>query len=155
METTADSGLVLVISEIGVAIAFNLSLIHTSKPATVNEARILADVATGNNWWWTAAQRLKHFSSLKPKNDRTSPIWAWLVSRFDGMMGIVSEPIVVDASFISAAALQVYAVELLSENSLEVHRKSASISIERLISLSLPRLLYISIYLPSSLRLSL
>ncbi len=115
MDTRRILGLVLVISAIGVAIAFqSLADNTTSKPGDVNEARILADVATGNNWLVNGRTNdSKHFSPLKQINDQNVANLglAWYLD-YDGMMGIVSEPIVVDGViYISAPLSKVYAVE--------------------------------------------
>ena len=115
MDTRRILGLVLVISAIGVAIAFqSLADNTTSKSGDVNEARILADVATGNNWLVNGRTNdSKHFSPLKQINDQNVANLglAWYLD-YDGMMGIVSEPIVVDGViYISAPLSKVYAVE--------------------------------------------
>jgi quinohemoprotein ethanol dehydrogenase len=115
MDTRRILGLVLVISAIGVAIAFQSFADNpTPKPGDVNEARILADAATGNNWLVNGRTNdSKHFSPLKQINDQNVANLglAWYLD-YDGMMGIVSEPIVVDGViYISAPLSKVYAVE--------------------------------------------
>ena len=115
MDTRRILGLALVIIAIGVAIAFqSLADNTTAKRGDVNEARILADVATGNNWLVNGRTNdSKHFSPLKQINDQnvSNLGLAWYLD-YDGMMGVVSEPIVVDGViYISAPLSKVYAVE--------------------------------------------
>jgi quinohemoprotein ethanol dehydrogenase len=107
--------LALVIIAIGVAIAFqSLADNPMPKPGDVNEARIMVDAGTGNNWLVNGRTHdSKHFSPLKQISDQNvgNLGLAWYLD-YDGMMGIVSEPIVVDGViYISAPLSKVYAVE--------------------------------------------
>jgi quinohemoprotein ethanol dehydrogenase len=118
MDTRRILGLALVIIAIGVAIAFQSQADNTTpKPGDVNEARIMADAATGNNWLVNGRTNdSKHFSPLKQINDQNVANLglAWYLD-YDGMMGIVSEPIVVDGViYVSAPLSKVYAVEAFS-----------------------------------------
>src|SRR5258707_1269224 len=114
MNTRRILGLTLVIVAIGVAIVLRSSADSTAKPGDVNEARILSDAATGNNWMVNGRTNdSKHFSPLKQINDQNvgNLGLAWYLD-YDGAMGIVSEPIVVDGViYVSAPLSKVYAVE--------------------------------------------
>src|SRR5713101_8368684 len=107
-------GLAVVIVAIGVAIALHSSADGTVKPGDVTDSRIEADAATGANWLVNGRTNdSKHFSPLKQINDQNvgSLGLAWYLD-YDGKMGIVSEPIVVDGViYISAPLSKVYAVE--------------------------------------------
>src|ERR1700704_1874010 len=107
-------GLTLVIVAIGIAIALRSSADSTAKPGNVNEARVMSDAATGNNWMVNGRTNdSKHFSPLKQINDQNvgNLGLAWYLD-YDGAMGIVSEPIVVDGViYVSAPLSKVYAVE--------------------------------------------
>src|SRR6195256_1203233 len=107
-------GLTLVIVAIGIAIALRSSADSTAKPGNVNEARVMSDAATGNNWMVNGRTNdSKHFSPLKQINDQNAVNLglAWYLD-YDGAMGIVSEPIVVDGViYVSAPLSKVYAVE--------------------------------------------
>ena len=107
-------GVALVIIAIGVAIVFRSAADNSTKPGDVNETRILADAATGNNWLVNGRTNdSKHFSPLKQINDQNVANLglAWYLD-YDGMMGVVSEPIVVDGViYVSAPLSKVYAVE--------------------------------------------
>src|SRR6266576_899063 len=50
MNTRRILGLALVVVAIGVAIVLHSSVGSAAKPGDVNEARVLSDAATGNNW---------------------------------------------------------------------------------------------------------
>jgi quinohemoprotein ethanol dehydrogenase len=80
----------------------------------VNEARVMSDAATGANWMVNGRTNdSKHFSPLKQINDQNAGSLglAWYFD-YDGAMGIVSEPIVVDGViYVSAPLSKVYAVE--------------------------------------------
>ena len=114
MNTRRILGLALVLVAIGVAVVFRSAADSTAKPGDVNEARIMADAATGNNWLVNGRTNdSKHFSPLKQINDQNvgNLGLAWYLD-YDGMMGVVSEPIVVDGViYISAPLSKVYAVE--------------------------------------------
>jgi quinohemoprotein ethanol dehydrogenase len=92
---------------------------HTSadsppKPGNVNEARVTADAAEGNNCLLNGRTfDSGHFSPLKQINDQNANglALAWYMD-IDSGMGIVSEPIVVDGiAYISAPQSRVYAIE--------------------------------------------
>jgi len=114
MKTRRILGLTLVIAAAGVAIALRSSADSTAKPGDVNEARVMSDAATGNNWLVNGRTNdSKHFSPLKQINDQNTGNLglAWYLD-YDGAMGIVSEPIVVDGViYVSAPLSKVYAVE--------------------------------------------
>src|SRR5256884_3314831 len=114
MKTRRILGLTVVIVAIGVAIALHSSADSTAKPGDVNEARIMSDAATGNNWLVNGRTNdSKHFSPLKQINDQNAGNLglAWYLD-YDGAMGIVSEPIVVDGViYVSAPLSKIYAVE--------------------------------------------
>jgi quinohemoprotein ethanol dehydrogenase len=114
MDTRRILGVILVIVAVGVAIALRSSADNTVKPGDVNEARILSDAATGNNWLVNGRTNdSRHFSPLKQINDQnvSNLGLAWHLD-YDGAMGIVSEPIVVDGViYVSAPLSKVYAVE--------------------------------------------
>jgi quinohemoprotein ethanol dehydrogenase len=110
-------GLALVIAAIGIAAVLHSSADSTTKPGNVNEARIEADAATGINWLVNGRTNdSKHFSPLTQISDQnvSNLGLAWYLD-YDGKMGIVSEPIVVDGIiYISAPLSKVYAVEATS-----------------------------------------
>jgi len=114
MNTRRMLGLVLVLVAMGVAITLRSSADRTVTPGDVNEARILSDAATGANWLVNGRTNdSKHFSPLKQINDQNvgNLGLAWYLD-YDGAMGIVSEPIVVDGViYVSAPLSKVYAVE--------------------------------------------
>ena len=114
MNTRRILGLTLVVAAIGIAIALRSSADSTAKPGDVNEARVISDAATGNNWMVNGRTNdSKHFSPLKQINDQNAGNLglAWYLD-YDGAMGIVSEPIVVDGViYVSAPLSKVYAVE--------------------------------------------
>jgi quinohemoprotein ethanol dehydrogenase len=107
-------GLGLVIAAIGVALVRHSFADTPAKPGDVNDARIEADAALGTNWMVNGRTNdSKHFSPLKQINDQNVANLglAWYLD-YDGKMGIVSEPIVVDGIiYISAPLSKVYAVE--------------------------------------------
>jgi quinohemoprotein ethanol dehydrogenase len=96
------------------AIAMHSSAVIPPRPGDVNEARVVADAATGTNWMVNGRTNdSKHFSPLKHINDQNAGNLglAWYLD-YDGAMGIVSEPIVVDGViYVSAPLSKVYAVE--------------------------------------------
>ena len=114
MNTRRILGLALVVVAIGVAVALRSSADSTAKPGDVNEARVLSDAASGINWLVNGRTNdSKHFSPLKQINDQNvgNLGLAWYLD-YDGAMGIVSEPIVVDGViYVSAPLSKVYAVE--------------------------------------------
>src|SRR5437879_4656856 len=114
MNTRRVLGLALVIIAIGIAIVLRSSADNTAKPGDVNEARIVADASTGNNWLVNGRTNdSKHFSPLKQINDQNvaSLGLAWYLD-YDGLMGVVSEPIVVDGViYVSAPLSKVYAIQ--------------------------------------------
>src|SRR6266853_3850293 len=104
----------LAIAAAGVAIALRSSADSPAKPGDVNEARVMSDAATGNNWLVNGRTNdSKHFSPLKQINDQNvaSLGLAWYLD-YDGLMGVVSEPIVVDGViYVSAPLSKIYAVQ--------------------------------------------
>ena len=120
MQTQRIFGLALVALAViaAVALYFSPTSAKTAvKPADVNAERIAADALTGTNWLVNGRTNdSKHFSPLKQINaSNVSNLGlAWYLE-YDGMMGIVSEPIVVDGIiYISAPLSKVYAVEAVS-----------------------------------------
>jgi quinohemoprotein ethanol dehydrogenase len=108
-------GLVLLAVAAAAALYFSPSSANTAvKPGNVNEERIAADAATGTNWLVNGRTNdSKHFSPLKQINDSnvSNLGLAWYLD-YDGLMGVVSEPIVVDGViYVSAPLSKVYAVE--------------------------------------------
>jgi len=104
----------LAIASAAVVIVVHSSTDTTAKPGDVNEARIVADASTGNNWLVNGRTNdSKHFSPLKQINDQNvaSLGLAWYLD-YDGLMGVVSEPIVVDGViYVSAPLSKIYAVQ--------------------------------------------
>src|SRR5256712_3192362 len=104
----------LAIASAAVVIVVRSSTDATVKPGDVNESRIMADAATGINWLVNGSTNdSKHFSPLKQINDQNVANLglAWYLD-YDGLMGVVSEPIVVDGViYVSAPLSKVYAVE--------------------------------------------
>src|SRR2546427_10211065 len=104
----------LAIASAAVVIVVRSSTDATVKPGDVNESRIMADAATGINWLVNGRTNdSKHFSPLKQINDQNVANLglAWYLD-YDGLMGVVSEPIVVDGViYVSAPLSKVYAVE--------------------------------------------
>ena len=104
----------LAIASAAVVIVVHSSTDTTARPGDVNEARIMADASTGNNWLVNGRTNdSKHFSPLKQINDQNvaSLGLAWYLD-YDGLMGVVSEPIVVDGViYISAPLSKIYAVQ--------------------------------------------
>src|SRR2546430_377837 len=118
MQARRILGLTLVLVAIGAALALHFSPSSAAppvpKPGDVNDERIAADAVTGANWLVNGRTNdSKHFSPLKQINDQNvaNLSLAWYLD-YDGLMGVVSEPIVVDGViFVSAPLSKVYAVE--------------------------------------------
>ena len=120
MQARRSLGLILVILAIGFAIALHFSPSSAKiavKPADVNAERIAADTLTGTNWLVNGRTNdSRHFSPLKQINDANvgNLGLAWYLD-YDGAMGVVSEPIVVDGViYVSAPLSKVYAVDAVS-----------------------------------------
>jgi PQQ-dependent dehydrogenase (methanol/ethanol family) len=83
-------------------------------PAAVDDARVSAEAASGNNWLVNGRLNdSKHFSPLTQINDQNVDKlgFSWLVD-IPGQMGVVSEPLVVDGViYVSAPQSRVYAIE--------------------------------------------
>src|SRR2546430_6371921 len=107
-------GVVLVVVAIGIAIVLRSSVDNAAKPGDVNEARVLSDAATGNNWLLNGRTfDAGHFSPLQQITDKNigGLGLAWFLD-IEGAMGVVSEPIVVDGViYLSAPLSKVYAVD--------------------------------------------
>src|SRR5438445_7464919 len=107
----------LAMSSTAVAIVVRASTDSTARPGDVNEARVMSDAATGNNWLVNGRTNdSKHFSPLKQINasNVANLGLAWYLD-YDGAMGVVSEPIVVDGViYVSAPLSKVYAVDAVS-----------------------------------------
>jgi len=118
MQARRILGLSLVLVAIGAALALRFSQTSAApaavKPGDVNEERIAADAVTGVNWLVNGRTNdSKHFSPLKQINSSnvSNLGLAWYLD-YDGLMGVVSEPIVVDGViYVSAPLSKVYAVE--------------------------------------------
>src|SRR5437764_10054271 len=118
MQARRILGLSLVLVAIGAALALRFSQTSAAtaavKPGDVNEERIAADAVTGVNCLMNGLPNdSKHFIPLKQINSSTvsSIGLAWYLD-YDGLMGVVSEPIVVDGViYVSAPLSKVYAVE--------------------------------------------
>src|SRR6201981_2021691 len=122
MQARRILGLTLVLVAIGVALALHFSFPAAAAPAAhgpggVNDERIAADATTGVNWLVNGRTNdSKHFSPLKQINSSNvaSLGLAWYLD-YDGLMGVVSEPIVVDGViYVSAPLSKVYAVDAVS-----------------------------------------
>ena len=115
MATRRTLALILVVLAVATTVAFQLLAENTTiKPGDVDEQRISADALTGANWLVNGRTNdSKHFSPLRQINDANVANLglAWSLD-YDGLMGIVSEPIVVDGViYISAPLSKIYAVE--------------------------------------------
>src|SRR5947209_2719553 len=118
MEARRILGLTVVLLAIGAALALRFSPSAAApaaiKPGDVNDERVAADATTGVNWLVNGRTNdSKHFSPLKQINDQNVANLglAWYLD-YDGLMGVVSEPIVVDGViYVSAPLSKVYAVE--------------------------------------------
>src|SRR5437667_6553930 len=121
MQARRILGLSLVLLAIGVALALHFSQSSAApapvKPGDVNDERLAADAVTGVNWLVNGRTNdSKHFSPLKQINSSNVANigLAWYLD-YDGAMGVVSEPIVVDGIiYISAPLSKVYAVDAVS-----------------------------------------
>jgi len=118
MQRIFGLGLVLLAVVVAVALYFSPTSAKTVvKPGDVNAERIATDALTGTNWLVNGrTSDSKHFSPLKQINESNVANLglAWYLE-YDGMMGIVSEPIVVDGViYVSAPLSKVYAVEAVS-----------------------------------------
>src|SRR5947207_10663735 len=94
-------GLTLIIVAILVAIALRSSADNKAKPGDVNEARVMSDAATGNNWLLNGRTfDAGHFSPLQQITDKNIAGLglAWSLA-IESAMGGVSEPIVVNVWF--------------------------------------------------------
>src|SRR2546429_9633285 len=107
-------GVVLVVVAIGIAIVLRSSVDSAAKPGDVNEARVLSDAATGNNWLLNGRTfDAGHFSPLQQITDKNIAGLglAWSLD-IESAMGIASEPIVGDgAIYFSAPLSKAYEVE--------------------------------------------
>src|SRR5205814_10575637 len=108
-------GVVLVVVAIGVAIVLRSSVDSAAKPGDVNEARVLSDAATGNNWVLNGRTfDAGHFSPLQQITDKNIAGLglAWSLD-IESAMGVVSVPMVVfGVMYISASLANVYVVEV-------------------------------------------
>jgi len=108
--------LFLALSLCGVALVTALHSIADSsaKAGDVTEARVTADGATGANWLLNGRTfDAKHFSPLSQINDKniSNLTLAWYLD-IDSVMGVVSEPIVVDGvAYVSAPQSKIYAID--------------------------------------------
>src|SRR5437588_3347668 len=118
MQARRILGLTLVLVAMGAALALHFSPSSAAptvpKPGDVNDERIAADAVTGANWLVNGrTNESKHFSPLKQINSSNVANLglAWYLD-YDGLMGVVSEPIVVDGvTYASAPLSKVYAVD--------------------------------------------
>ena len=117
MQTRSVLNLALVLVAIGMATGFPPGSDTSTKQGTVNDARILAEKDTGNNWLVNGRiNDSRHFSPLRQINDKNvaSLGLAWYLN-IEGGMGVVSEPLVVDGViYFSAPLSKVYAVDAAS-----------------------------------------
>jgi quinohemoprotein ethanol dehydrogenase len=88
-----------------------------AKAGDVTEARVASESATGTNWLLNGRTLDEaHFSPLQQINDKNvnGLGLAWYLD-FDGAMGVVAEPVVVDGViYVSAPQSRVYAVDAAS-----------------------------------------
>src|SRR5438445_13520416 len=114
MNTRRICGMAFVVAAMGVASVLRSAADSAAKPGDVNEARVLSDAATGNNWLLNGRTfDAGHFSPLQQITDKNigGLGLAWFLD-IDSAMGIVSEPIVVDGViYVSAPLSKVYAVD--------------------------------------------
>ena len=118
MQARRILGLTLVLVAIAAALALRFSPSSAApvamKPGDVNDERIAADAVTGVNWLVNGRTNdSKHFSPLKQINSSSVANLglAWYFD-YDGQMGVVSEPIVVDkVIYVSAPLSKVYAID--------------------------------------------
>src|SRR5262245_44588165 len=111
MDVRRCLGLTLALLAIGAAVALHFSPSSASpavsKPGDVSEERIAADAVTGVNWLVNGRTNdSKHFSPLKQINSSSVSNLglAWYLD-YDGLMGVVSEPILVDGVIYVSALL--------------------------------------------------
>src|SRR5437764_5949283 len=118
MEARRILGLTVVLLAIGAALALRFSPSAAApaaiKPGDVNDERVAADATTGVNCLVNGRTNdSKHFSPLKQINSSNVATlgFAWYFD-YDGQMGVVSEPIVVDkVIYVSAPLSKVYAID--------------------------------------------
>ena len=94
MQTRSVLNLALVVVAIGMAPGFRPGSDTSTRQGTVNDARILAEKDTGNNWLVNGRiNDSRHFSPLRQINDKNvaSLGLAWYLN-IEGGMGVVSEP---------------------------------------------------------------
>jgi quinohemoprotein ethanol dehydrogenase len=88
-----------------------------AKPGDITEARVASELAAGTNWLLNGRTFDEaHFSPLTQINDKNVNTLglAWYLD-FEGAMGVVAEPIVVDGVvYVSAPQSRVYAVDAVS-----------------------------------------
>jgi len=117
MQTRSVLNLALVVVAIAMAPGFPPGSDTSTRQGTVNDARILAEKDTGNNWLVNGRMNdSRHFSPLQQINDKNvaSLGLAWYLD-IEGGMGVVSEPLVVDGViYFSAPLSKVYAVDAAS-----------------------------------------
>src|ERR1700757_234879 len=121
MEARRLLGISLVLLAAGAALRLRYSqssaVPEVKKPGNVSKERIAADAATGVNWLVNGRTNdSKHFSPLRQVNasNVANLGLAWYLD-YDGLMGVVSEPIVVDGViYVSAPLSKVYAVDAVT-----------------------------------------
>jgi len=117
MQTRSVLNRALVVVAIAMAPGFRPGSDTSTRQSTVNDARILAEKDTGNNWLVNGRMNdSRHFSPLQQINDKNvaSLGLAWYLD-IEGGMGVVSEPLVVDGViYFSAPLSKVYAVDAAS-----------------------------------------
>jgi len=117
MQTRSALNLALVLVAIAMATGSPPGSDTSTKQGTVNDARILAEKETGNNWLVNGRMNdSRHFSPLRQINDKNVANLglAWYLD-IEGGMGVVSEPLVVDGvMYFSAPLSKVYAVDAAS-----------------------------------------
>jgi quinohemoprotein ethanol dehydrogenase len=89
----------------------------SAKPGDVTEARAASDATAGTNWLLNGRTFDEaHFSPLKQINEKNvNTLGAAWYTDFEGAMGVVAEPIVVDGViYVSAPQSRVYAVDAIS-----------------------------------------
>jgi quinohemoprotein ethanol dehydrogenase len=110
-------GLTALCLAIGMTVAVHSSADNQTKAGDVNETRVTAEAANGDNWLLNGrTSDEQHFSPLKEITDKNvgGLGLAWFLDIESGM-GIVAEPIVVDGVvYVSAPLSVVYAVDAAS-----------------------------------------
>src|SRR3984893_15862511 len=100
-----------------IAIAGMLTAATATKPGDVNEARVIAEASTGNDWLVGGRSfDEQHFSPLKQITDQNIGTLglAWATD-IPSAMGLATAPIVVDGViYVSAPQSRVYAVDALT-----------------------------------------